>query len=76
MHPTFVTCHIWVRRQGSDILATSATMCKIRSHILCTFGSMLLNKFKEDSKGLHKKGATICHNHAFVVPTKLIYVRI
>jgi hypothetical protein len=42
-------------------------MCKIKSHIFCTFGSMLLNKFKEDSKGLHKKEATNCHNHAFVV---------
>ncbi len=33
---------------------------------------MLLNKFKEDSKMLQKKEATICHNHAFVVPTKLM----
>jgi hypothetical protein len=55
MNPTFVTCHTWARRQGNDILTTSATMCKIKSHNFCTFGSMLLNKFKEDSKGLHKK---------------------
>jgi hypothetical protein len=72
MNPTFMTCHTWAKRQGNDILTTSATMCKIRAHIFCTFGSMLLNKFKEDSKGLHKKETTNCHNHACVVPTKLM----
>lgn len=71
-----MTCHIWAGRQGNDILTTSATMCKIRSHIHYTFRSMLLNMLKDDSKGLHKKEATICDNHAFVVPTKFIYVRI
>jgi len=34
MNPTFVACHTWVRRQRNDMLTTSATMCKIRSHFL------------------------------------------
>jgi hypothetical protein len=50
-----MTCHIWARRQENDILTTSATICKIKSHFL-HISIIVVEQVQGGLKGVAQEG--------------------